>query len=165
MIEQYTKTILSTFDKPDEIKVNGQLLINAIVLFTSAATLLNEVNKKTFRKERYDRDALAQAFEQAQQAIHELNGTHIREEIDQYNVDPQALHAILGIGSTAGELADALLNVMLTSHNFDISYNVQNEVGDILKFQTLLLDAVNGDWDYVMQSSAHRELIEQQTKE
>ena len=160
MNKEYTDIFLQSYNEKDGIKVNGALLVNAIVLFTSAAKILNEVNQKSLNDKQYDRDSIAKAFEMASHALNELNGAHLVGEYDEYDVDPQIFHGILGIGSLSGELAEALLQVMLTSHDFKVSYNILNEIGDIAKFQTLVIDALDGDWDHVLYTSARRAHLE-----
>ena len=155
-LKQYTEQVLSTEQQLNEQTfVNGQLLINALALSISAGQLINEVRSK-MEGNRYDRQAIDQAHDQAIQALKELNGTNLSGENDHYKVDPRILHSMLSIASLNAEMNEALCNVMLHDYDFDINYNLLNEIGDIAEQQTRLINELGGDWEQVLKSSTIR---------
>jgi len=156
-LKEYTKQALSAKQElGGQTFVNGQLLINALALSISAGQLLNQVRAK-MEGDLYDQHAINEAHDQAIQALKEINGTNLNSgENDHYKVDPQILHSMLSIASLNAEMNEALCNVMLHDYDFDINYNLLNEIGDIAEQQTRLINALGGDWEQVLKSSIIR---------
>jgi len=154
-LDEYTQEVLQSTEKLEKVKVNGKLLINSLALFISAGRLLNQVKSK-IDGNLYDGETVNKSYQTALQALHEINGTRLIGEDDSYEVDPNILRSMLAMSATNAEMCEALCNVMLHDHSFEITYNMLNEIGDITQHQSIIVDALDGDWDEVLKSSLTR---------
>lgn len=62
----------------------------------------------------------------------------------------RVLHAALGIAGESGELVDAIKKHVMYGKDLDIA-NVKEELGDMLWYMSLLLDAIGSSYEEVMQ--------------
>ena len=129
----------------DEIQVNGLLVMNALAMFISASQLLSQARNKLVDGKLYDQTVIQRAFETAQSAITEIEGTRLAGEIDTYKVDPDIFKGILGIAETSGELCEALCNVMLHDYDFNICYNLTIELGEISEYLATVTTALENE--------------------
>ena len=169
-LDEYVKQVVELEHTPDEVKVNGRLLINSLALFVSAGQLLNQVKLKLIDHKKYDGELIHRAFDTAKSALTDIDGTRLMGEDDVYDVDPQIFHGIIGIAATSAELCEALCNVMLHNHDFKMNYNLLLELGEINQYQALMMQSLDGDWEEMIQTNLkilqrlHDERKEEQDK-
>jgi NTP pyrophosphatase (non-canonical NTP hydrolase) len=64
----------------------------------------------------------------------------------------RVLHGVLGIVTEAGELAEGLVKTLLSGREID-EVNIAEEVGDVLWYVAILLDAIGLPWEPVMRAN------------
>ena len=84
----------------------------------------------------------------------EYTETVRRTESPNFNIDkvsPRVVHAILGIVTEAGELADALKKtVFYKDRELDL-VNIKEEIGDVAWYLHLLMDELGLDWNDILE--------------
>ena len=154
-LKKYIEDALRTESKIDEVKVNGRMLINALVLFISAGNILDQVKKRTFYKKDYDIDLVNVSFMNARDALDGIAGTEFGLEEDVYDIDPRVFHAIIGLATESTELCEALYDTLLSDRDFDI-VNLLEENGDINWYQAIMIDALGGDWAEILTTNIEK---------
>lgn len=150
-LQDYTKSAIRTESTIDELKVNGQILINTLSLFISAGQMLDQVKKHTFYQKPYT-DEFTSAFITAQDALNGMSGADLNVHEDVYEVDTRVFHAIIGIATESTELCEALFKVLLSKDDFDV-VNLLEENGDINWYQAIMMDALGGDWAAILNNN------------
>jgi len=64
-------------------------------------------------------------------------------------VDRRLLHGIIGVSTEAGELLDALKKALFYGKSIDL-VNIKEECGDLLWYISLIIKAVDGDYESIM---------------
>jgi len=150
-LHEYVNDAIRTESKIDELKVNGQLLINTLTLFISAGQMLDQIKKNTFYNKPYTEEFSA-SFMTARDSIAGLNGVSLTEAEDIYDVDTRVFHSIIGIATESTELCEALFDTMLSDRDFD-SINLLEELGDVNWYQAIMVDALGGDWENILENN------------
>lgn len=145
-LKKFQQDAIRTESKIDNVIVNEQLLINALVLFSSAGQILDQIKKHVFYKKEYDPEQLNSTWLLANSALDDLKGIPLSGQLNESTIDinPRVFHAIIGIATEATELVEALQS-QLMGNELDI-VNVLEENGDIAWYQAIMMDELDGDW-------------------
>ena len=68
------------------------------------------------------------------------------------NVDRRLLHGIIGVSTEAGELLDIIKKALFYGKPIDL-INVKEECGDLLWYISLIIKAVDGDYESIMSTN------------
>ncbi|WP_051258877.1 MazG nucleotide pyrophosphohydrolase domain-containing protein [Chitinibacter tainanensis] len=130
---------------------NEELLIAALTLFSAGAELLDAIKKNIYYGKPVKSGDLAIKLNDAwghlmyaEKVIDgEEHGIDREGQIERkakINIDPRVFHAMIGIATEAGELADAVLGVVERKQSLDV-VNVAEEIGDIDWYKAIFHDA------------------------
>jgi len=153
-LEQYVKDAIRTESTIDEVKTNGPLLINALVLFISAGQILDQVKKNTFYDKQYS-EGINLAYHNILSAIDGIAGTPLTADKEGFDIDPRVFHSVIGIATEATELCEAMYDAMLSDRELDV-VNLLEENGDIHWYQAIMMDALGGDWDKIFEKNIEK---------
>jgi len=155
-LKEYTKLATRTESRPEEVKVNHQMFVDVLYIFTAAGRMLDQIKKHAFYRKDYSVENFTTDYAMIERALYDLqharvNGTSEEmneEKIDQ--IDLRLLHAIVGIATESTELCEALYNAM-TGGEVDL-VNLREENGDINWYQAIFYDAMEelgfeGHWE------------------
>jgi len=82
----------------------------------------------------------------------------LRTESPNYHselVDPRIMHGVIGISTEAAELLDAVKKSLFYGKPLDL-VNLQEEIGDLMYYTFLLIDAVGGDFNQILQTNRNK---------
>ena len=75
-LPEYIQNAIRTESQIENVTVNSQVLINALVLFISAGQMLDQVKKNVFYNKPYD-GGVTESFLNAQDALYGVSGVMI----------------------------------------------------------------------------------------
>lgn len=125
--------------------VNMATLLNALAQFQYSAARLDRIKKLLFYGEDHAKGRFADTHtgnERADVALTILGGDEA----------PEIIHAVLGIASEAGEVAEALHKALYGEIRPDLT-NLLEEVGDLQWYEALLARAFNVDFDMIQRAN------------
>jgi len=155
-LKEYTKLAVRTESRPEEVKVNHQMLVDVLYIFTASGRMLDQIKKHAFYGKDYSIENFSTDYAMIERALYDLQGVRVNgtsEEMDEEpikEINLRILHAIFGIGTESVELCEALYNV-LTGGEVDL-VNLREENGDINWYQAIFYDAMEelgfeGHWE------------------
>lgn len=150
-LEQYVRDATRTESRIDKVKVNRYFLLNALHIFYTSGSILDQIKKHVFYKKPYnDENLKTHAYEM------ELYTKHLQELVDeQYlseetiDVDPRLFHVIVGLATESTELVQALTKSIIGGEELD-GVNILEEFGDLNWYEAIGIDALNGDFENVL---------------
>lgn len=153
-LQQYTQDSLRTESQIEKVTVNSKLLINVLAMFISAGQMLDQIKKHAYYGKEYKPDDINNAYMTVRDALEDMMGAPINGDLqeDSFEIDPRVFHAIVGISTEATELCEAVYDNLLNKKELDI-VNILEEMGDIMWYASILMDAANGDWDDVLETN------------
>lgn len=160
-LEKYIELATRTESRLDTLKVNPQLVVNLLALFTASGRMLDQLKKHTFYGKDYDIDqfngdyqSLVTTLQHLTHKAFQLNGTSDdmgEEPVD--NINPRLFHAIVGIATESTEICEALYDVM-TNHDQDIDeVNLMEEWADCCWYGGVLTDATGQSWEQALENN------------
>lgn len=155
-LKQYTKLATRTESRPEEVKVNHQLIVDVLYIYTAAGRMLDQIKKHAFYGKEYSAEKFNADYHMITQTAYDLQRVRINgtaEEMGEEKIDAinlRLLHAIIGIATESTELCEALYSV-LTGGEVDL-VNLREENGDINWYQAIFYDAMEelgfeGHWE------------------
>lgn len=126
-------------------RVDIGLLVNSLSAIVSWSDDLDRMKKGMF----YNREGklLEPDSAEANKAMFNVVLSNLNPD---YGKAVATLHGIIGIITEAGELAQALLEVIKHPKNPDI-INIREEVGDLLWYEAILLEAIGSGFEDTME--------------
>lgn len=136
--------------------IDAELFFERLRTFIEAAAELDRYKKLMFYGEDFNKKRFADPFvEGGKRGDRILEGT-VNMTIDgPWLGDEQAeqvIHAVLGIASEAGEVAEALFNVAARGHEGD-RVNFLEEVGDLQWYEAMLARVFSTDFDAIQRTN------------
>lgn len=128
-------TIIDRFNYHD----NSKGLIRAMMTCSIGSSILDIFKKHFFYGKDIDYDALSNLFSSADDL-----SSHVDDCVVDYgmnNNDLRILHAIMGLVTESGELVDSFLPRFIHGNELDM-VNIQEEIGDLMWYAAVLIDAV-----------------------
>lgn len=157
-LNQYIQDAIRTESQITEVSTDPMFLRGIMQTMISAGTMLDQLKKNVFYGKDFNEEKLTQEFVQIISALDDIKPfiqklsspkmPHIEETT--LDVDPRVFHAIVGIATESVELLEAL-----NKPEFD-RVNTLEEVGDISWYIAIMLDALNGDWDQLLQTNIEK---------
>lgn len=149
-LKQYVKDAIRTESQIETVNVDPVQLARVFSAFVASGTLLDMIKKNVFYKKPIDQHKwkhYAGIIEEI--GVRLTNGEYLKlQQEESINVDTRVFHAVVGIATEATELVEALSNGIAGAPD---TVNLQEEVGDLCWYQAILIDAVGGDWDGVLE--------------
>lgn len=153
-IENFNEFIplaLRTESQIDSIKTSKNLIVSLLAANIAIAEILDAVKKQVFygNAKKLNDSGVSNALD-ARSQIDSVNSAlaSLRlspEDLDtEIAVNPRVFHGLLGIITESGELAQVLLNAILTDGNID-AINVAEELSDASWYEAILDDELKID--------------------
>jgi NTP pyrophosphatase (non-canonical NTP hydrolase) len=148
-LEQYVKDAIRTESQIDKVVLqHPEIFLFALKTFIAAGNILDCVKKNVF----YGKDTEDEMFKWCQ-AIRYYQFQ--LEDIDpELELDPRVFHALIGIATESSELMEALEKSV---HGEQLDYvNVLEEFGDVNWYEAIGIDAMNGDFDNILNTNIEK---------
>lgn len=155
-LNAYIRNAIRTEVRPEAIKSDQQLLISLLKAQIALGNIFDLIKKKVF----YGKDiSSAQLF-----AFHQMLLDSIPSEISYppddetqtLTINPRLFHAFIGIITESSEIAEALLTGV-TSDTGDVDrVNILEELGDLNWYQAIAIDALDGDFESVLNANIQK---------
>lgn len=143
---EYTKEALKTesvdFDAiVDRLSYhdNSNGLIGSMISCSLASSILDVLKKHFFYGKEIDHDALSRLFSSADDISSRVDDSVVDDGMT--NNDIRILHAIMGMCTESGELVASFLPKLMHGDELDM-VNMQEEIGDLMWYTAILIDAV-----------------------
>lgn len=148
-LKQYVEDATTTESLIEVVNVYPALLASTLQIMIAAGNVLDQIKKNVFYNKPFNDENLTLAFGTMVASLTELrdaimNHSTIAPEPTMYN--PRVFHSIIGIATEAVELLEALGN----PDEFD-TVNFLEELGDLNWYEAIGIDAVNGNFEDVLQ--------------
>ena len=148
-LEQYVEDAIRTESQIEKVTLDRpELFLYALKTFIAAGNILDCYKKNVF----YGKDVESKIFEWLT-AInyyqHQLEETN--PDID---IDPRVFHALVGIATESTELMEALKKIV---EGEEVDYvNILEEFGDINWYEAIGIDAMNGDFENILETNIEK---------
>lgn len=114
-------------------------LIGAMMTCSIGSSVLDILKKHFFYGKDIDYNALSNLFSSADDLSSHIGDCVVDDDIS--NNDLRVLHAIMGLVTESGELVESFLPRLIHGNELDI-VNIQEEIGDLMWYAAILIDAV-----------------------
>jgi NTP pyrophosphatase (non-canonical NTP hydrolase) len=159
-LKEYIELATRTESKIEKVVVDPAFIVNVLYMFTSAGKMLDQIKKHVFYGKDYDIARMSVNHQSISNALDDLmhvqlNGTS--EEMGEEplkGIDPRIFHAIVGIATESSELCEALYEG-LTGREIDL-VNLGEEWGDECWYGAILVDALKGDWNQILETNIEK---------
>lgn len=144
----FTVDALSTESIASDFTVNKATFIASIQAAVAASQLLDQIKRVVFYRTEFDRAKVEHYAEMLRENAAYLSQTTdwmLEGPREALQVDTRIAHGVIGTATEAGELLEALLEVLETG-NMD-SVNLKEEIGDVQWYQHILANAAGTDID------------------
>lgn len=143
-LHEFTENAVKTESRIDMVRCNVSILSDALRAFIASAEILDKIKKNVF----YGKPIHWFEMQIDAEKIY-ANGKHIRDglEYDRFSneiseINPRIFHALIGICTEAGEIAEALGDGMIGSLD---TVNMLEEFGDVDWYKAIAFDELNVD--------------------
>lgn len=156
-LQQYVQGAIRTESKIQYAQVHDLFAFLAVLrAFIASAQLLDLYKKNMFYKKPINEEKWSAAKRLLEQGLSELGrGTYLPLTAvarDIVAADSRLLHSIIGLATETGELIEALLKQVTGEGALDI-VNVQEEFGDLAWYQAIGVDAMQADWEQILETN------------
>lgn len=158
-LKQYVEKATRTESRIDEVKLDIQKVLPLLETFVASGNLIDVLKKDTFYGIPTDRAKLEARYERIEQhsavlphAAVKYSNTTAGPSKSLKQLNPRVVHAIIGLATETVELVEALLESISSGDPID-RVNVLEELGDINWYHAVLIDALGGDWDKVLETN------------
>lgn len=149
-LKQYVADAIRTECTINHIKTDPEILLSTIHIMIAAGHILDQIKKNVF----YGKEISNEKFKASLDVLvkycdnlvdeHRLGGP-VPIVLEHFN--PRIFHSIIGIATEATELLEALIKPDLDG------VNILEEFGDINWYQALGIDALEGDFDQILETN------------
>lgn len=150
---EFTIDALSTESVVPEIRANRLQFLAALRAFIASAQVLDQFKRNFYYGEKgaFDADKLRFYLEEIHAASFELDVNHILYEpsYEVLPIDTRVAHGILGAGTEAGELVEAMVSLMAGEGD---EVNLKEEIGDVHWYLSVLADALGLTTDQCLEA-------------
>ena len=156
-LKQYVRDAIRTESRIESIQSEDTEITGlqmALQCFIASSQILDMYKKNIFYKKPINHEKRKAAIANLVSNAGGLDAGYFHEHYkhDQLPVDPRVFHAIIGILTEAGELAEALDKTIRDEGTLDV-INVSEEIGDISWYTAIAIDALGGDWDNILETN------------
>jgi NTP pyrophosphatase (non-canonical NTP hydrolase) len=147
-LTQYIKDATRTESRIDAVNADPIFLGAVMGIIVASGTMLDYIKKNVYYGKEIDKEKVIQQFGEIVEGlgfIREVISEGFRNQ--QLDFDPRIFHSIVGITTEAVEMVEAL-----TSPEFD-NVNFLEELGDLNWYQAIGIDAVDGDFDKILETN------------
>jgi NTP pyrophosphatase (non-canonical NTP hydrolase) len=153
-LKQYTQDAIRTESRITEARVDPVLFRQVLCIFIAAGSMLDQLKKNMY----YGKPVKTEMWEQHVRAIrdhinHLSTGVYLPLTQQQpLDIDTRVLHAVIGIATESTELVEAIYHRVNSGLEID-RVNLLEELGDVNWYQAILVDALSGDWEKILDTN------------
>lgn len=147
-LTQFVKDATTTESRVDSIKVDPRLFSSVLQIIIAAGNMLDQIKKNTFYDKPFNTDSLKEEFVNIVASLDGIKDS-IQDGLDPQETmyTPRIFHSVVGIATEAVELLEGL-----NDESFD-TVNFLEELGDLSWYQAIGIDAVEGNFDDVLNTN------------
>lgn len=141
-LQEFTKNAVKTESLIDEVRCNKELLETALGMFVAVSIILDNLKKNIFYGKEMNWDSilnnahfLFRSSEWLKYSIGDFNNEH-NQSID---VNSRLFHAVVGVCTESGEIAESMLRAILDKGEID-RVNLAEEFGDLDWYKAIAVD-------------------------
>lgn len=149
-LKQYVADAIRTECTIERVRTDTAILLHTIHIMIAAGRILDQIKKNVFYGKEIDGTKFQEYLDSLISHIGWLEDEHSfgRPVIEAVNdLNPRIFHSIIGIATEATELLEALIKPDLDG------VNILEEFGDINWYQALGIDALEGDFDQILETN------------
>lgn len=150
-LKQFTKDAIRTESIIDELQVNEELLNNVLNLYINSGQMLDQIKKHGFYGSDYKIDKLRENItniRRSSEALCVMDTQSIQNWSEQTIViNPRVAHGLIGCMTESVELGEAFQAIQAGNQD---TINIGEEIGDTSWYQAILIDALELEWDNVL---------------
>lgn len=152
-LKQYVEDAKRTESRLENLNLNKEAVGSLLCMYIHITEILDGLKKSLYygKNDKFEREldsrltAIKQLATTALTPTNSCNYKVIKKDLIE-NIDPRVFHAILGIMTESGELADIILNLLNDPNSQIDPIHVQEELGDLSGWYTAIAhDALNLD--------------------
>ncbi len=147
-LNKYIKDATTTESIIETVKVDPRLLSSTLQILIAAGSILDQIKKNAFYDKPYNMDNVIMEFQNIVESLDGLRAvamSGVEPQDTMYN--PRIFHSIVGIATESVELLEGM-----NSEEFD-TVNFLEELGDLNWYEAIGIDAVNGNFDEVLNTN------------
>lgn len=155
-LEQFKKDCLRTESKIDRAQTSKPFLSSIMKQLVIDSDILDVLKKNIYYNREIDTDDIMYKLD-IQSATAKFSKEYVEEledsTQDKIDIDPRLLHGVIGIATEGGELIQSLIesNALGTStKGVPDRTNILEELGDVAWYMSIVIDALDSDWDTVL---------------
>lgn len=154
-LPEYIQQATRTETTITHIAVDTGTLINIMAIYNAAGNMLDQYKKQVFYNKDIDTDNQQLLINEIKFYVAQLEtdgGLNRINSIPPAFMDPRIFHGIIGLATESAELVEAIVKSLLTNNPLD-KVNVQEELGDINWYVSVLVDALGADWENILNTN------------
>jgi NTP pyrophosphatase (non-canonical NTP hydrolase) len=156
-LKQYIQDATRTESKIDAARVDPLTIIQVMSALVAAGRMLDQLKKNIYYTKPIKVDVWDDDIATIKHMANTL-GSGVYLPLIQpipLAIDPRVLHGVVGIATESTELIEAVLKSLTAGMPVD-RVNLLEELGDIDWYHAILVDALDADWDKILNTNIEK---------
>lgn len=147
-LQQYVTDATKTESQIDQLIIDPNFFAGIVQIIIAASNMLDQIKKNAFYGKEFNQDQLKMEMVNIIQSLDQIKPSITDQQIGvEVDYDTRVFHSIVGLATESSELLE-----LLVSEDFDY-VNFLEELGDVNWYQAIGIDAVDGDFNKVLQAN------------